>query len=342
MAGGVIGKVTAGGGTHLVTSTFYGTCQTAAATQVKVVTLTDTTQDSATLITGMLLCVKFTYSNTAANPQLKIQTNGGTQLIAAKSIMCYGTTATGKTVATSWRAGAIVSFVYDGTNWVEISSIDDNTVYTHPTTAGNKHIPSGGSSKHILKYSSAGTAAWSNVSELIYPVGSIYMSIDSTSPSTLFGGTWTRITGAFLLAATDDGNSGASQAAGNTGGEAEHLLTGDESGLKNHSHDYEHAQSTTSAGGHNHSIPFGSDSGNFFTRGQPNGSEVVTEWGLRMGGTWANEGRRVTTWSSWNGDHWHGLNHAVNTTAQVGYENANSAHNNMPPYLSVYVWKRTA
>ena len=32
--------------------------------------------------------------------------------------------------------------------------------YTHPTTAGNKHIPSGGSSGKILVYSADGTATW--------------------------------------------------------------------------------------------------------------------------------------------------------------------------------------
>lgn len=37
------------------------------------------------------------------------------------------------------------------------------TPYTHPTTEGNKHIPSGGSSGQLLKYSAAGTAAWSTV-----------------------------------------------------------------------------------------------------------------------------------------------------------------------------------
>ena len=35
--------------------------------------------------------------------------------------------------------------------------------YTHPTTAGNKHIPAGGASTNVLKYSSAGTAEWGNV-----------------------------------------------------------------------------------------------------------------------------------------------------------------------------------
>ena len=32
--------------------------------------------------------------------------------------------------------------------------------YTHPTSAGNVHIPAGGAAGQILKYASAGTAAW--------------------------------------------------------------------------------------------------------------------------------------------------------------------------------------
>ncbi len=35
-----------------------------------------------------------------------------------------------------------------------------DTVYTHPTTAGYKHIPTGGSAGQVLKYSSSGTAVW--------------------------------------------------------------------------------------------------------------------------------------------------------------------------------------
>ena len=37
---------------------------------------------------------------------------------------------------------------------------DTNTVYTHPTTAGNKHIPSGGEKGQILRWSADGTAVW--------------------------------------------------------------------------------------------------------------------------------------------------------------------------------------
>mgnify|MGYP002765661249 CR=1 FL=1 len=35
-----------------------------------------------------------------------------------------------------------------------------DTVYTHPTTSGNKHIPSGGSAGQILRWSADGTAVW--------------------------------------------------------------------------------------------------------------------------------------------------------------------------------------
>lgn len=56
----------------------------------------------------------------------------------------------------------------------------------------------------------------------IYPVGSIYMSVNATNPATFIGGTWARITDVFLLA------SGNAYAPGSTGGEAVHTLTTNE------------------------------------------------------------------------------------------------------------------
>ena len=55
----------------------------------------------------------------------------------------------------------------------------------------------------------------------IHPVGSIYISENSTSPATLFGGTWERVKDRFLLAAGD------TYSAGSTGGSATHTLTVD-------------------------------------------------------------------------------------------------------------------
>ena len=56
-------------------------------------------------------------------------------------------------------AGSNVTITPDATNdKITISATD--TEYTHPTSSGNKHIPSGGSSGQILRWSADGTAAW--------------------------------------------------------------------------------------------------------------------------------------------------------------------------------------
>lgn len=43
-----------------------------------------------------------------------------------------------------------------------------DTVYTHPTTSGNKHIPSGGANNQVLGYSADGTAQWTGRHDFIY------------------------------------------------------------------------------------------------------------------------------------------------------------------------------
>ena len=103
-----VGKIKVDGTNELpIGSTLYGTCGTAAATAAKVVTMANFDQ----LITGVTIHVKFTYSNTVANPTLNVNSTG------AKTIYRYGTTAPSTSAATSWNAGAVVSFTYDGTYW---------------------------------------------------------------------------------------------------------------------------------------------------------------------------------------------------------------------------------
>ena len=53
--------------------------------------------------------------------------------------------------------GVITKSYTDGTASADV------TVYQHPDSPGNKHIPPGGSSGQYLKYSSSGTAAWSAI-----------------------------------------------------------------------------------------------------------------------------------------------------------------------------------
>ena len=104
---GYVGKITASGATHLVGSSLYGTCATDAATAAKVVVC----PDFDALINGITIHVKFTYTNTAANPTLNVNSTG------AKNIYRYGTTAVG-TNSISWSAGSIVSLTYDGSAWI--------------------------------------------------------------------------------------------------------------------------------------------------------------------------------------------------------------------------------
>lgn len=87
--------------------TLYGTCSTAADTAAKVVVCSD----FDVLSSGRTINVKFTNTNSVVNPTLNVNSTG------AKSIKVSGTTSPGATTSLSWKAGAVVSFVYDGTYW---------------------------------------------------------------------------------------------------------------------------------------------------------------------------------------------------------------------------------
>lgn len=150
----------------------------------------------------------------------------------------------------------------------------------------------------------------------IYPVGSIYMSVSSTNPSVLFGGTWTRLEGRFLLGASS------TYSAGQTGGEAQHTLLSSE--MPSHSHSI----TVNSNGKHKHSITpsYGKD---FCV---PCDTGTGASFPVNSSGT---------TRAHWFSQAWETSNtgahsHGASATSTGG----NASHNNMPPYLAVYMWKR--
>ncbi len=82
----------------------------------------------------------------------------------------------------------------------------------------------------------------------VYPVGAVYISTSSTSPASLFGGSWTQITNTFLVA------SGSDYTAGSTGGSTSVTLTA--SNIPSHSHSIPELSGTAaSAGAHTHTGP---------------------------------------------------------------------------------------
>lgn len=126
-----------------------------------------------------------------------------------------------------------------------------------------------------------GDSAWLTA-QGAYPVGAIYLSVLDANPAALFGGTWERIGGRFLLGADS------TYAAGSTGGEAKHTLTVDE--MPRHNHEIDNLNASGSA------TPF---------------MTVQAQDKRGFGGN-----------------------------VQTMYAGGGKAHNNMPPYLAVYMWQR--
>lgn len=176
-----------------------------------------------------------------------------------------------------------------------------DTKYTLPTgnasTAGGVKLSDSTSSTSSTSGGIAATpaavkAAIAEAKLAAWPIGSIYMSVNSTSPANLFGGTWERISDTFLFAASS------SYPAGSTGGEFTHKLT--QSELPNYS------------------------------LSVANGSNVIRSK------TGSSADAYVQTQSSgWGIPNWE------SKTVTVASGGSGKAHNNMPPYLAVYMWKRT-
>lgn len=128
------------------------------------------------------------------------------------------------------------------------------------------------------------------VVERDHPVGSLYFSENATSPAELYGGTWERIEGKFIMGASD------TYPAGSTGGEEKVSLTEDNNGP--------HAHYASIA--------------NFSS-----GDKLVPE----------NEWRLVYK------DPGASTSHLMRSILING-SGKGKPHNNMPPYITKYVWQR--
>ena len=102
---------------------YYGICSTAKGTVQKTVTISNL----EALIDGLSIFVKFSNTNTADNPTLKVND------LDPIAIKRYGTTAASTSLATSWQAGAIVQLVYDGANFLMENW--NNSTYTAMTAS---------------------------------------------------------------------------------------------------------------------------------------------------------------------------------------------------------------
>lgn len=132
--------------------------------------------------------------------------------------------------------------------------------------------------------------------ERVYPIGSIYMSAESESPASLFGGTWEPLENRFLLAA------GSEYAAGTEGGASTVALTTGQMPSHNHAMEY-----STDAGQNWTTVNLGQDGPSTLDSYAAFGTKIVSYYSARY---------------------------------RIGYTGSGNAHENMPPYLVVYAWKR--
>ena len=173
------------------------------------------------------------------------------------------------------------------------------------------------------------------------------MSVNATSPATLFGGTWEALDqGRVLIGA------GTSHPAGEEGGEETHKLTSSE--MPSHGHSLSVSGSTTSAGSHSHSrgdmnITAGLEDALMDVARGTGAFSVNTTGTSPYGGGGQGAGlykknasfSASTSWTgttSSAGSH----SHTVSISGSIGSAGDGEAHTNMQPYLSVYMWKRIA
>lgn len=174
-----------------------------------------------------------------------------------------------------------------------------------PGFSGSPTAPTQSTGDNTSKLATTGFVQ--NALSALYPVGSIYTNAAvSTNPATLLGfGTWSAFGAGRFMVGLDAGNA-AFDTAQETGGSADAIVV-------SHTHS---ATSSVSDPGHNHTIGFQNN-----TIDQNAGSSALVKQGTSNTST-ASTGISVST--------------------SIGTTGSSATNANLPPYIVVYMWRRTA
>jgi len=210
-----------------------------------------------------------------------------------------------------------------------------------------------------------------DVKEMIYPVGSLYFNAnDGTNPSTLLGfGNWEKF-GKGKVPVGHDPDDTDFYTAEETGGAKTHTLT--EAEIPSHSHDsgslsnnstgahthtfsdtssssgyHSHSGSTNITGNHDHSysaVGYNYNAGDGIVQRSDNGDDKRTY------NTSDNGSHSHSLSINSNGSHTHSVSgttsstdsHSHTISGSTGSTGSDNTHNNLQPYITVYMWKRIA
>ena len=246
---------------------------------------------------------------------------------ASNSNLIYGTSETvqPKSIVGMWQVRAKGATTNPGN--VDIETIASNIETTFSDTTTDLIDKNNKLEERVTNALNTTTTKLNNDMELrvkradlvnlIYPVGSIYMSVNNVSPSVFLGGEWEALAnGRTLIAANEE------YPAGTTGGEASHTLTVDE--MPSHAHT-RGTMNITGGGLWNDSSTykdFGTRlTGAFYARG-------TNKWG---NGSTVDEDNSTVEFDA-----------SRSWTGETSYVGSGAAHNVMQPYMAVYMWRRTA
>ena len=144
--------------------------------------------------------------------------------------------------------------------------------------------------------------AYINLGQVMYPVGAIYQSWSATSPASLFGGSWSQITEKFLYC---------SNSAGGTGGASTVTLNVNQ--MPTHTHDAKVSQPNSIS------------------------HDIFADCISDLGYVWSKQftGRDEFTNAELNAQ-------LPNKGSLVTARGGGQSHENMPPYIKCYTWRRHA
>jgi microcystin-dependent protein len=173
-----------------------------------------------------------------------------------------------------------------------------------------------------------------SILDVMYPVGSIYTNAsDSTNPATLMGfGTWTAFGSGRVMVGINSGDTDFDTAEETGGAKTVTLQT---SMIPEHTHtqnSHYHTQPTHDHGqaSHNHST----------VASQVRNGDAYS-WDVQWGSN-RSFSLDITTAGTTANNYWDGDDNTGSTTATNQNTGGGGSHNNLQPYIVVYMWKRTA